>query len=113
MRNVIGAVALVMLVLHPAGADEKLDKAALKELKALEGKWVVQRIETKDTKREVGEEEPVVLTIKGTRWAFGGFQEGKVVALDPASDPKTLDLKSVRKGREDTLNEAVYKITGD
>ena len=41
MRCVIGAVALVLLVLHPAGAGKELDKAALKELKTLEGKWGV------------------------------------------------------------------------
>ncbi len=112
MRCVIGAAALVLLVAYPAGADKKLDKTALKELKALEGKWLVQRIETKDKKHDVGEDEPIHLTIKGTKWTFGTFQEGKIVAVDPTTNPKTLDLKSIRKAREDVLNEAVYKVTG-
>lgn len=90
-----------------------LDAAARKELKAFEGEWVVQRIETKDVKQEPGDGERISLTIKGTRWTFGTFQEGEIVALDPSAKPKLLDLKSVRKGREDTVNEAIYKMEGD
>ena len=92
--------------------DPEAVAKALKELETLQGKWMVQRIETRDTKHDVGEGEPIALTIKGTKWTFGTFQEGKVVALDPTTNPKTMDLKSIRKGREDTLNEAVYKVTG-
>jgi uncharacterized protein (TIGR03067 family) len=94
------------------GADP-LDKAAQKELKALEGEWVVQRIETKDGKHEPGDGEPISLTIKGTKWTFGTVQEGEVVALDASANPKLLDFKSVRKGREDKVNEAIYKVDGD
>ena len=94
------------------GADP-LDEAARKELKALEGEWVVQRIETKDGKQEPVDDERISLTIKGAKWTFGTVQEGEVVALDPSTNPKLLDFKSVRKGREDTVNEAIYKVDGD
>ena len=94
------------------GADP-LDEAARKELKALEGEWLVQRIETKNGKQEPGDDERLSLTIKGAKWTFGTVQEGEVVALDPSTSPKLLDFKSVRKGREDTVNEAIYKVDGD
>jgi uncharacterized protein (TIGR03067 family) len=110
-------LAVVTVVLLAVGADEpkkaELGAAARKELKALEGNWVVQRIETKDGKHEPADGESITLTIEGTKWTFGTLQSGEVVALDPSADPKLLDLKSVRKGREDTVNEAVYRVDGD
>jgi uncharacterized protein (TIGR03067 family) len=94
------------------GADT-LGEAARKELKALEGEWVVQRIETKDGKQEPGDGEQISLIIKGAKWTFGTLEEGEVVALDPSANPKLLDFKSVRKGRADKVNEAIYKVDGD
>ncbi len=108
MSGVIAGCLLGLAI----GADP-VGEAALKELKALEGDWVVQRIETKDGKQEPGDGEQISLTIEGTKWTFGTFQSGEVVALDPSANPKLLDLKSVRKGREDTINEAIYKVDGD
>src|SRR5262249_6528755 len=84
-----------------------------KELNALEGEWVVQRIDTKDVTHEPGDEQRISLTIKGTKWSFGTIQEGEVVTLDPSTNPRLLDFKSVRKGREDKGNEAIYKQDGD
>ena len=110
-------LAVVTVVLLAVGADEpkktELNAAARKELKAIEGAWVVQRIETKDGKQEPGDDERMSLTIKGAKWTFGTLQEGEVVALDPSANPKLLDFKSVRKGREDTVNEAIYQVDGD
>ena len=110
-------LAVVTVVLLAVGAGEpkkaELNAAARKELKSLEGEWVVQRIETKDRKEEPGDDERISLTIKGTKWTFGTLQEGEVVALDPSTNPKLLDFKIVRKGREDTVNEAIYKVDGD
>jgi uncharacterized protein (TIGR03067 family) len=67
-------------------------------------------METKDGKHELSDGERITLSIDGTKWTFGSLQDGEVVGLDASTDPKLLDLKSVRKGREDTLNEAVYKL---
>lgn len=113
MRCILGIMAVVVGLTIPVHADEQLGKAAKDELKTLEGEWVVQRIETKDAKHEPGESESVILTIKGAKWTFGDIQEGEVIALDPTTNPKTLDLKSVRKGGKSTVNEAVYQVTED
>ncbi|HEX5272221.1 MAG TPA: TIGR03067 domain-containing protein [Gemmataceae bacterium] len=94
------------------GADP-LNEAARKELKALEGEWVVQSIETKDAKHKPGDDDRMTLTVKGTKWTFGTLQEGEVIAVDPSTNPKVVDFKSVRKGREDTVNEAIYKVDKD
>src|SRR5262245_48711614 len=103
-------LAVVVVALLALGFDKPrkadLNEAARKELKALEGEWEVQSIETKDGKRLPGDGERITLTIKGTKWAFGTVQEGEIVALDPSTNPKLVDFKSVRKGRKDTVNEA-------
>jgi uncharacterized protein (TIGR03067 family) len=116
-RPVFKPLAIAVLSLLTVGADDpkkvELTDAARKELKSLEGEWVVQKIETKSEKHEPGDADRLVLTIKGTTWTFGTLQEGEVVALDPSTDPKLLDLKSTRKNGETAVNEAVYKVTGD
>src|SRR5205809_733043 len=115
--NMFKRLAVVTVVLLAVGADEpkktELNAAARKELKAIEGAWVVQRIETKDGKHEPADGESISLTIEGTKWTFGTIQSGEIVALDPSANPKLLDFKSVRKGREDTVNEAIYKRDGE
>ena len=113
MRCLVWTFALVLVLVSQAVADAPLGKAALKELKTIEGEWLVRRIETTDGKHEPDEADPITLTIKGTKWAFGTIREGEIVALGPTTSPKTLDLKSVRKGRKSIVNEAVYKVTGD
>lgn len=110
-------LVVVVVALLAVGADEPkkagLDEVARKELKKLEGDWVVLRFETKDTKHEPADGDGLTLTIEGTKWTFGALQVGEVVSLDPSTDPKPVDLKSTRKGREDMINEGVYKVDGD
>jgi uncharacterized protein (TIGR03067 family) len=110
-------LAIVAVALLAIGADEprktELNEAARKELKALEGDWVLQRIETKDGKDELADGESFILTIDGTKCTFGTIQEAVIVALDPSANPKLLDLKTVRKGREDSVGEAIYKVDKD
>lgn len=95
------------------GADS-FNEAARKELKALEGSWVIERIEAGGKKHEPGSGEKAVLTIKGPKWSFSITKEkGEVVALDPSCNPKLIDLKGIRMGREAIIREGIYKIDGD
>ena len=96
-----------------AGADP-LDKAALKELKALEGDWVVVRLEAGGKKHKPGADEKWELTFQGTKWSSSatGEQE-EVVALNTSSSPRLIDLKSTRRGRGAIVREGIYKLDGD
>lgn len=94
-----------------AGADP-LDKAARKELKALEGDWVVVRLEAGGKKHEPGAGEQMKLTFQGAKWSFPATGErGEVVALDAASSPRSIDLKKT-SGRV-MVREGIYKLDGD
>jgi uncharacterized protein (TIGR03067 family) len=96
-----------------AGADP-LDKAALKELKALEGDWALVRLEVEGKKHEPGAGERMNLTIRGTKWSFSGTgEQGEVVALGTSSSPKLIDLKKTRRGGAAIVREGIYKLDGD
>jgi uncharacterized protein (TIGR03067 family) len=102
------------LLLLSAGAAP-LNAAALKELKALEGDWVVERIEANGKKHEPDDGKEWKLTIKGTKWtsALTG-EKGEVVALDPSCTPRLIDLKSVPPtDRPAFIREGIYKLNGD
>ena len=106
-----GPIASCFLILV-LGADP-LGKDALKELKKLEGEWVVKSIETSEGKQDVGDE-LITLTFTGSKLTFfPGNQDSEVIALDAAANPKTLDVKVTRKGREDQFGEGIYRIDGD
>lgn len=101
-----------LLALSPAAAP--LDKAALKELKALEGDWVVQRVEAGGKKHTPEDGEEMKFTIKGTKWALpANGEQGEVVALGTSSNPKLIDLESTRRGRGAIVREGIYKLDGD
>jgi uncharacterized protein (TIGR03067 family) len=90
------------------------NEAARKELKALEGDWLLQRIEVSGMKHELGDDERAILTFKGMKWTFAPTRErGEVVALDPTTNPKLIDLQATPKGREAFVREGIYKFHGD
>jgi uncharacterized protein (TIGR03067 family) len=96
-----------------AGADP-LDKAALKELKALEGDWALVRLEAGGKKHEPGADEQAKLTFQGTKWSFSATgEQGEVVALGTSSSPKLIDLKKTRRGGGAVVREGIYKVDGD
>lgn len=114
--------ALVALTLSaPAAAEDKekpLPEAAQKELKKLDGKWKGVKLvvnEAEQTDPEV-DGAAVVLEFKGRKILFQDKDLLEIADLDPATDPKCLDLKALRdlggisKG---TVYEAVYKLDGD
>lgn len=106
-----GPIATCFLILA-LGADP-LSDAAKKELKKLEGEWIVKSIENSEGKQDAGDE-LITLTFAGTKVsAFPWNQDSEIVALDPTANPKTVDMKVVRKGREDIIGEGIYKINGD
>ncbi len=101
-----------LLALSPAAGP--LDKAALKELKALEGDWTVVRLEAGGKKHKPGPDEQMKLTFQGAKWSFPATgEEGEVVALGASSSPKLIDLKSTRRGRGAIVREGIYKADGD
>ena len=91
---------------------------AKKELKKLEGKWKLIKIAGRGQETEMEmevyftfkEAKMTISTINGTK---NREERTEVIALDPTTDPKCLDLQEKRPGKADLTQECVYKIDGD
>src|SRR5215471_19462179 len=104
-------VAALIASLFAPSAD--LSEAAKKELKALEGDWIVVATATDGKERELPADEQIAVTIKGKTFTFGKFGDGEVTALDPSLKPKTVDFKMLRKPESGEINEAIFKLEKD
>jgi uncharacterized protein (TIGR03067 family) len=88
-------------------ADEKLEK----KLEALQGKWLLERLETKDGKQDTRPNgNDMVLEIKGTKFLTDDTEKAEILALHDDLDPKGIDVKRVDGSDKD---EGIYKLEGD
>jgi uncharacterized protein (TIGR03067 family) len=100
------------------GAPPKeLPDAARKELKALDGKWRVTKVVFSDREAIHDEDDNgLVFSFKEGAIDFAESGSGVVVELDPATDPRCLDFKTL-KGfgvlKEGSTYESIYKLDGD
>ena len=105
------AVALHVIL---ALAAEPLPESAQRELKQLQGDWVLLREEAQGKKEELKAGDPkLILTFKGNKWIFDGQEKAVITAIDPKSQPKCMDLKSTEDGTKGKVEEAIYKVEGD
>jgi uncharacterized protein (TIGR03067 family) len=108
------AAALVALLLSPS-AD--LTEAAKKELKQLEGEWLLVGMAFNGDDRELPLREKQAVTItttpKGAKFTLEKFGEGEITALDPSTTPKIVDFVMRRKPESGYTNEGIYKLEKD
>ena len=104
-----GSVTTCFLLLT-LGADP-LNEAAKKELKKLEGEWIVVSVETSEGKQDA-DDELVAIKFVGSKVTMLE-QNGEIVALDAGANPKTLDIKSKVRGKEERVAEMIYKIEAE
>ena len=110
------ATIAAVLLFAPAAEPPKLSEAAEKELKKFEGKWNLVKEITPEGEREAAEER--VLEIKGRKLTVTLQEkiELEISSLDPTTDPKCIDLKTLAKTGgipEGVVIEAIYKFDGD
>lgn len=89
-----------------------LSAEAKKELELLQGRWMVKAMGRYGRKIDAADEK-LLLEVTDTKWTFTGIEKGNFVAFDGKANPKCFDLKSVEKGRDGAVDEAIYKIEGD
>jgi uncharacterized protein (TIGR03067 family) len=111
-------IAAFLALTFAVAADEpKLSADAQKELKKFEGKWKAVKAITngnEETPEMDGQE--VVVEFKGRKAIVNGKDFFEIATLDPSTDPKCFDLKSligqgpIEKG---TSFESIYKFDGE
>jgi uncharacterized protein (TIGR03067 family) len=103
-------VVALAIALGIGGPPDKLPE---KELKAVEGKWAVEKFIHPD--REITPD-GVTVVFKGGAIDFDKSAPGEVVEVDGVTDPKCLDFK-IKTGsgalKEGAAYESVYKVDGD
>lgn len=108
------ATLLLIAFTTPADAPPELPAEAKKELAKLEGKWKVTRMAAKGQDITLGPNDPeLIAEIKDGKWFFGSREKAHVSAIDPKTDPKCIDFKSVEQGRGGAVDEAIFKLDGD
>jgi uncharacterized protein (TIGR03067 family) len=100
----VAAVSLAVLSADPPTPSTS------KELKQLQGEWVLQGGEKNGTKLELEPGDPkMVLEIRGDKWIFMGQDKGRIIAIYS----RNLDTKSSEDGRVGEVDEGIYKLNGD
>jgi uncharacterized protein (TIGR03067 family) len=110
--------ALVVMSFVAANVEEpKLSEEGKKELKKFEGKWkAIKAVTDGNEEMPMMDGESVVVEFKGPKAVVNGKDFFELASLDPSTDPKCVDLKSlvdmgqIAKG---TVYEAIYKFDGE
>ncbi|AWM36894.1 hypothetical protein GobsT_52360 [Gemmata obscuriglobus] len=111
----VAAVVLLAPAEPPKAEAKELSPAAKKEVEKLQGKWKLIKGARAGKEYEHTEGDPeLVVEFKGRTWVLNGVEKAEIVALDPSTDPKCLDLKSQEKARGDNVvDEAIFRLDGD
>lgn len=108
---------MLLLASLLALAAEPISEAGMKELKALEGEWHLERLDAEGQMTLVSPNDPAnrpVIAIKGTKWKIANNDKPVVVTLiDPAVNPKLIDLDLPNGDGKPNSREGIYRIEGD
>lgn len=92
------------------------DDVAKKDLKTLQGTWVIAAMEVNGMDVPANKLEGTVLTIKNDRYMIKIKDKAintAVIELDPKKNPKELNMTPQEGAGKDKLHKAIYKIEGD
>lgn len=111
---------LVLGTMSLLAGDDKED-AAKKELKKLEGTWVLTAVEwdgNKPAPQDVTSDARCELTIQGNKYKTGQvgemYQKGEgFLRIDPSKKPKTIDLGRTQAFKPGETVYEIYELDGD
>ncbi|MBY0514224.1 MAG: TIGR03067 domain-containing protein [Gemmataceae bacterium] len=108
----IGAAAFALAAALVCSADDKADAA---DLKAMVGKWKVEKA-TLGGKDETATVKDLTLDVlPGGKWkmTFGADVSEGTITVDASKSPKELDVKTQTGQQKGTTMKCVYKLDGD
>jgi uncharacterized protein (TIGR03067 family) len=114
MRVFVAPVILMLSIATAVGNDKKADDAIAADLKALVGKWKIE-------KAEIGGKESLALfkelkfeITEGGKYALElGVKDEGTFTVDPGKSPKEMDIKGEAGPNKGKTIKAIYKIDGD
>jgi uncharacterized protein (TIGR03067 family) len=102
----------VLLAFSLLGAQPNADSAVKKDLKALEGTWVMAGLEVNGIDVPVNKLDGTELTIKDDLYALKAKDKvfKVVLKLDPSKDPKEIDMIFQEGANKDKVHKGIYKV---
>ena len=99
------------LVYHVGGAQEAKTEAA-KDLKKLQGDWIIAAMEVNGADVAPARLAGTVLSIKDDRYIVKRKDDTTTckITLDPAKDPKEIDMLFLDGANKDRTLQGIYKI---
>ena len=108
---------MLALISFIAFAADPISEAGMKELKALEGEWYLERLDAEGKMNLINPNDPAnrpVITIKGASWKISNNDQTIGVALiDPSVTPKLIDLKIPDGDAKPNLREGIFRVEED
>lgn len=108
---------MLALISILALAADPISDAGMKELKALEGEWYLERLDAEGRMNLINPNDPAnrpVITIKGADWKISNNdQKIGVTLIDPTVTPKLIDLKIPDGDAKPNLREGIYRVEED
>jgi len=107
-----GLVMLPALIAHEIGLSQEASGGAAKDLKKLQGEWYIAAMEVNGTNVASGRLEGTILTIKDDRYTVKvkDLTTTCKITLDPAKDPKEIDMLFLDGANKDRTLKGIYKI---
>lgn len=101
-----------VMVLAFQGQD---DDAKKKELKALEGNWVMHALEIDGKEVGLDQLKDTTLTVKGSDYVVKIKEQSLEcsIQLDPSKSPKHIDMTFREKGSADKVHKGIYELKED
>jgi uncharacterized protein (TIGR03067 family) len=112
MRYLLTGLAFIAIPVNFTAAD---DAAVKKEFKALEGKWKIVALAQNGQEIPNDQLPPIRFTMRPDGTATGQTPDGQATvtsSVDPARDPKTIDIVHVEGSGKGKRQYGIYKLEG-
>ena len=109
-------LSIAVLVIMGSALAVAQDDAAKKDLKLLQGTWIMAALEVNGMEVAADKLEGTVLTIKDDRYVVKVKERlvtTAVIELDAKKDPRQLNMTPQDGDKKDKLHKGIYKIDGD
>jgi uncharacterized protein (TIGR03067 family) len=108
------AIGLVTAGIGARIAGDEKEDAVAKDMKLLQGDWVMQAFENNGKPISAEETKKIKLTIKGDRYlvTIGERKLELTFKIDPAKKPKAIDL-TMDQGEKKSVTHGIYEVSAD
>ena len=108
------AAGLLLASFGPRSDAGDKDDAVKKDMKLLEGTWLMQSFEINGEALDADKVKSITVTIKGDRYSvdLGGKSFELTFKIDPTKKPKAIDF-TIAKDDKKAVTHGIYEVSAD